>query len=123
MLQKYIYRFLCFFIILVTPITLLAQTKAEKNAIKKELKAIKKMKPVDIRKMKISLEEQLEDKDVEIHLDINPDIKHNSSIVIQQAVGYIKGTCNVTPMVKPQAFAATYCADRLKEILAYQQAA
>ena len=64
MLQKYIYRFLCFFIILVTPITLLAQTKAEKNAIKKELKAIKKMKPVDIRKMKISLEEQLEDKDV-----------------------------------------------------------
>jgi hypothetical protein len=26
-------------------------------------------------------------------------------------------------MVKPQAFAATYCADRLKEILAYQQAA
>ena len=65
----------------------------------------------------------IEDKDVEIHLDINPDIKHNSSIVIQQAVGYIKGTCNVTPMVKPQAFSATYCADRLKEILAYQQAA
>jgi predicted RNase H-related nuclease YkuK (DUF458 family) len=65
----------------------------------------------------------IEDKEVEIHLDINPDIKHNSSIVIQQAVGYIKGTCNVVPMVKPQAFAATYCADRLKEILAYQQAA
>jgi len=65
----------------------------------------------------------IEDKDVEIHLDINPDIRHSSSSVIQQAVGYIKGTCNVTPMVKPQAFAATYCADRLKEILAYQEAA
>jgi predicted RNase H-related nuclease YkuK (DUF458 family) len=65
----------------------------------------------------------VEDKDVQIHLDINPDINHNSSIVIQQAVGYIKGTCNVVPMVKPNAFAASYCADRLKEILAMQEAA
>jgi predicted RNase H-related nuclease YkuK (DUF458 family) len=38
--------------------------------------------------------------------------------VIQQAVGYIKGTCNVIPMVKPNAFAASYAADRLKEVLA-----
>jgi hypothetical protein len=45
---------------------LLAQTKAEKNAIKQELKAIKKMKPVDIRKMKINYEEQLEEKEIEI---------------------------------------------------------
>ena len=58
------------------------------------------------------------DKEVEIHLDINPDLKHNSSIVIQQAVGYIKGVCNVVPMVKPNAFAASYAADRLKEVLA-----
>ena len=58
------------------------------------------------------------DKEVEIHLDINPDLKHNSSIVIQQAVGYIKGVCNVIPMVKPNAFAASYAADRLKEVLA-----
>ena len=58
------------------------------------------------------------DRDVEIHLDINPSDKHNSSIVIQQAVGYIKGMCNVIPMVKPKAFAASYAADRLKEVLA-----
>jgi predicted RNase H-related nuclease YkuK (DUF458 family) len=58
------------------------------------------------------------DRYVEIHLDINPDEKHNSSIVIQQAVGYIKGMCNVVPMVKPKAFAASYAADRLKELLA-----
>ena len=58
------------------------------------------------------------ERDVEIHLDINPDLKHNSSIVIQQAVGYIKGVCNVVPMVKPNAFAASYAADRLKEVLA-----
>ena len=58
------------------------------------------------------------DREVQIHLDINPDANHNSSIVIQQAVGYIKGVCNVTPMVKPKAFAASYAADRLKAVLA-----
>ncbi|MEY3843348.1 MAG: hypothetical protein RIR80_920, partial [Bacteroidota bacterium] len=68
MLQKYIYRFLCCFIILVSPITLLAQTKAEKKAIKQELKAFKKWKPVDIRKMKMSYEEQLEEKEIEIDI-------------------------------------------------------
>lgn len=58
------------------------------------------------------------DRQVEIHLDINPDERHNSNIVIQQAVGYIKGMFNIVPMVKPKAFAASYAADRLKEVLA-----
>ena len=58
------------------------------------------------------------DKEVQIHLDINPKECYNSSIVIQQAVGYIKGMCNVVPMVKPNAFAASYAADRLKEVMA-----
>jgi predicted RNase H-related nuclease YkuK (DUF458 family) len=49
-------------------------------------------------------------------LDINPKEEHNSSVVLSQAVGYIKGTCNVTPLVKPNAFAATYAADRLREL-------
>jgi predicted RNase H-related nuclease YkuK (DUF458 family) len=39
---------------------------------------------------------------------------HASSCVVQQAIGYIRGTCNVIPMVKPQAFAASYAADRLR---------
>ena len=60
----------------------------------------------------------LEDRYVEVHLDINPDEMYGSSCVIQQAIGYIKGTCNVVPMVKPRAFAASYAADRLKYILA-----
>ncbi len=58
------------------------------------------------------------EREVQIHLDINPKECYNSSIVIQQAVGYIKGTCNVVPMVKPNAFAASYAADRLKEVMA-----
>lgn len=58
------------------------------------------------------------DREVQIHLDINPDESYNSSSVIQQAVGYIRGVCNVVPLVKPDAFAATYAADRLKGLLA-----
>jgi len=58
----------------------------------------------------------LADRDVEVHLDINPDEMHGSSCVVQQAIGYIRGTCNVIPMVKPDAFAASYAADRLKSL-------
>lgn len=64
------------------------------------------------------LAEVLEDRYVEVHLDINPDMRYGSSCVVQQAIGYIKGTCNVVPMVKPRAFAASYAADRLKHVLA-----
>lgn len=56
----------------------------------------------------------LTDRPVEVHLDINPNEMHASSCVVQQAIGYIRGTCNVIPMVKPQAFAASYAADRLR---------
>jgi hypothetical protein len=59
----------------------------------------------------------LEDRHVEVHLDINPDEHFGSSCVVQQAIGYIRGTCNVIPMVKPKAFAASYAADRLKHVL------
>lgn len=60
------------------------------------------------------LHDVLEDRQVEVHLDINPDELHGSSCVINEAVGYIRGTCNVVPMVKPRAFAASYAADRFK---------
>lgn len=56
----------------------------------------------------------LADRPVEVHLDINPDEMHGSSCVVSQAIGYIRGTCNVIPMVKPNAFAASYAADRLR---------
>jgi len=65
-----------------------------------------------------NLADVLEDRYVEVHLDINPNEMYGSSCVIQQAIGYIKGTCNVMPMVKPRAFAASYAADRMKLLLA-----
>ena len=64
------------------------------------------------------LSDVLEDRYVEVHLDINPNEMYGSSCVIGQAIGYIKGTCNVVPLVKPNAFAASYAADRLKHVLA-----
>lgn len=75
-----------------------------------------------IAELYISLGDVLEDRHVEVHLDINPDELYGSSCVINEAIGYIKGMCNVVPMVKPNAFAASYCADRLKLILAEQAA-
>ena len=65
-----------------------------------------------------NLSDVLEDRHVEVHLDINPNELFGSSCVVQQAIGYIRGTCNLTPQVKPNAFAASYAADRLKEVLA-----
>jgi uncharacterized protein len=64
----------------------------------------------------LKLHDVLEDRDVEVHLDINPNEMHGSSCVLNEAIGYIRGTCNVVPMVKPRAFAASYAADRLKSI-------
>jgi predicted RNase H-related nuclease YkuK (DUF458 family) len=67
--------------------------------------------------MYLELYEAIGDRHVEVHLDINPDELHGSSCVIQQATGYIRGMCGFAPKVKPEAFAASYAADRLKEIL------
>jgi len=63
------------------------------------------------------LSEVLQDRHVEVHLDLNPSDHYASSQVINQAIGYIRGTCNIEPQVKPEAFAATYAADRLKFVL------
>ena len=67
-----------------------------------------------VSELYLKLAEVLEGRHVEVHLDINPNEMHGSSCVISQAIGYIKGTCNVVPFVKPEAFAASYAADRFK---------
>ena len=64
-----------------------------------------------------SLKDVLEDRYVEVHLDLNPDLRYGSSCVVQQAVGYIKGVCGIAPMIKPNSWAATHCADRYKDLM------
>lgn len=74
-----------------------------------------------VSELYLKLGDVLETRHVEIHLDINTSPKHGSSCVISEAMGYIRGVCNIEPKVKPQAFAASYCADRLKFILSEQE--
>lgn len=66
--------------------------------------------------MYLELAEEIGERYFEIHLDINPDEKYDSSAVLSQAVGYIKGCIGVDPKVKPNAFAASYAADRLVRV-------
>jgi uncharacterized protein len=63
------------------------------------------------------LQDVLKDRYVEIHLDLNSKKVHASNLVVTEALGYIKGTCNIDAKLKPEAFSASFCADRLKEIL------
>jgi predicted RNase H-related nuclease YkuK (DUF458 family) len=72
------------------------------------------MEVFKVSELYLKLAEVLEGRAVEIHLDINLNENHTSSNVVTQAIGYIRGTCNVEPLVKPRAFAATYAADRIK---------
>jgi predicted RNase H-related nuclease YkuK (DUF458 family) len=72
------------------------------------------MEVFKVSELYLKLAEVLENRAVEVHLDINPDESYTSYNVVAQAIGYIRGTCNVEPFVKPQAFAATYAADRMK---------
>ncbi len=69
-----------------------------------------------VSELYLRLADVLEGRPVEVHLDINPDDHYASSNVVAQAIGYIRGTCNVIPMVKPEAFAASYAADRYKSL-------
>ena len=70
-----------------------------------------------IAELYTKIHDVLEDREVQVHLDINPDEMYGSSCVINEAVGYIRGMCNVVPLVKPNAFAASYAADRYKSFM------
>ena len=87
----------------------------EKNKNKPRMRLMTEV--YKISELYLKLADVLEDREVEIHLDINPNERYGSSCVVQEAIGYIRGMCNVVPMIKPKAFAASYCADRLKEII------
>jgi uncharacterized protein len=59
---------------------------------------------------------EVTDLPIEVHLDINPSEMFKSNVALNEAIGYIKGMCNVVPMVKPKAFAASCAADKYKEV-------
>ena len=59
---------------------------------------------------------EITEMEIEVHLDYNADKKYASNMIVDQAMGYIKGVCNVVPLIKPSAFAASYAADRLLRV-------
>lgn len=71
-----------------------------------------------VQELYSQLQEVIGKRFCELHLDINPDERYGSSCAVTQAIGYIMGTCNMKPKIKPQSFAASIAADRFKEIAA-----
>ena len=69
-----------------------------------------------VSQLYLDFKDVIEDYETQVHLDINTEDIHNSSIAVSQASGYVKGVCNVTPILKTCAYAASYAADRLKSI-------
>lgn len=53
----------------------------------------------------------LGDRHMEIHLDINPNPKHKSSVAVKEALGWVKGSLGFEAKIKPSSFAATHAAD------------
>ena len=74
-----------------------------------------------ISEIYLNIQHLLDRFEVQIHLDLNAKKIHASNHVVQQAVGYIRGVCNIEPQIKPDAWSASYAADRYKEILSFQK--
>lgn len=49
--------------------------------------------------------------DIEVHLDVNPDKEFGSSCVATQAAGYVLGMTGLEPKLKPDSWAASFGAD------------
>ena len=69
-----------------------------------------------IAELFLQIQDAVGERHCEVHLDINEKKTAVSNEVMDQAVGYIRSTCNVVPMIKPNSPAASFCADRFAEI-------
>ena len=67
----------------------------------------------------IAFNDILQDREVEIHLDVNSDACHASNSVAKQAIGYVKGMTNLDALIKPDAWAGSHGADH---VVRYDQA-
>ncbi|WP_457600056.1 ribonuclease H-like YkuK family protein [Hydrogenivirga sp.] len=52
----------------------------------------------------------VEERPFEVHLDINPNPDHRSSVIVKEAVGYVLAQ-GLKPVLKPDAIAASAVAD------------
>jgi predicted RNase H-related nuclease YkuK (DUF458 family) len=70
-----------------------------------------------ISELYLNLRDAVEEFDVEIHVDIATNPKYGSHVACKEAIGYIRGTCFVEPVLKPKSWAASNCADNLKNFI------
>lgn len=61
----------------------------------------------------MALSHILENREVEIHLDLNSDEQHASNAIAKQAIGYVKGMTNLEAAIKPNAWAGSSSADHV----------
>ncbi len=59
----------------------------------------------------LEIAEVVDDRKLEIHLDINPNPKYKSSVVVKEATGWVKSALGLDAKIKPDGFAATAAAD------------
>ena len=57
-----------------------------------------------------AIEDIIEDRRLEIHIDVNPDPKYASNVVTNEAFGWVRGL-GLQARIKPDSFAATTAAD------------
>lgn len=79
--------------------------KADRPAMRMQNEAYKAVEAYQ------QLEEDLMEREVQIHLDINANPVHGSNCAMSAAVGYARGVTGRDVFVKPFAFAASYAAD------------
>jgi len=53
----------------------------------------------------------LNDRKVEIHLDLNPKEKYGSNVILKEALGYVLGMTGFHAKIKPDAWAGSNCSD------------
>ena len=70
-----------------------------------------------ISELYLNLKDVVDEFEVSVHLDINPDLRYGSSVACKEAIGYIRGTCMMDPVVKPHSWAGSNVADALKRLL------
>ena len=70
-----------------------------------------------ISELYLNLKEIIDEFEVEIHIDIATNPKYGSYVACKEAIGYIRGTCFVEPVLKPKSWAASNCADNLKNLV------
>ena len=57
--------------------------------------------------------EHIGERHLEIHIDVNPNPRHKSSVAVKEAIGYVQGTFGFAPKVKPEAWAASHGGDHI----------